>query len=547
MSLVAAPLDAGALLRSRRRFAAGLATALVVIGLVVLVGWFAGIPVLTSIVPGLVTMKPLTAVAIIAVGVLLMISATAADHRIGARGLGPVCLGLSLGLLALGLASLLQDLTGTAWGYENVLGLDSGASAAAPGRPAPPTAACLVLLGCAFLALRAQRHVTAQVLSVTVSVISYLAFLGYVFGVSTFYRVSDYTSMAVHTSVALVVAGLGVLHVRADRGLMPITLDQGPGGAVARRVLPITILGPPLVGLISEAGAGLGWYDRQFALVITITVLSVGGGLLVRWQAGWLQHIDLRRAGAEDALARIRRAESDRAQAMRRLEVANADLERFAAIAAHDLRSPLTTIGGYAELIGDSPAVAGDRQAADLAARIERLVGRGTEMIDDLLTYSRSGLGSATLDALELQRIVEQIAGEVSEAAGREAHIDVRDLPVVLGEVGQLRQLFANLLANAVKYVPDERTAHVVVDALPAHEGRVTIRVTDNGLGIPQEERERLFTIFQRGSRTTHIAGSGVGLAICERIVGRHGGRIWVEDGPEAGSRFCLTLSQRLG
>lgn len=537
------PSPRGTTLEGRRSLVVGLGAVLVLIGGAVFVGWAADIEVLTSLAPGLVAMKPLTALALVTVGVLLVL----AVHRLRRTGLvaallASACVALALAVVAAGGAALLQDVTSIDWGYENVFGLVPADGTDDPARMAPATAVCMVLIGLAFLAVLARRVAAAEWLSLLAMVLAYLAALVYAFGVSALDRISDYTSMAVHTSIALVLAGVGLLNLSPDHGFMRLTLDASPGGAVVRRLLPVVVIAPTLVGLAAHLGVQQGWFGARFALALVIVSLSVGGGVLVWWQAKALAHTDYRRVDAETALDRVRRAEADRAQTMRRLEVANADLERFATIAAHDLRAPLTTIRGYAELLADQADISGDARSLDIARRVERLVERGTDLITDLLAYSRSGLDSGSLETVELTPLARQVAVEVVEAADRSARVVVAELGCVSGDVSQLRQVFQNLLANAVKYCPPERQPEVVVDALTARDGRVTIRISDNGYGIPVNERHRLFEIFERGSRTTGIGGSGVGLAICERIVGRHGGSIWVEDAPEHGARFCFTL-----
>ncbi|QZY29903.1 sensor histidine kinase [Nocardioides coralli] len=517
----------------------------VALGVAVLVGWVADVMVLTTVVPGLVAMRPITALCLVAIGMLLLLARTAGrSSAVPDRWWRVLGFALALVVVGTGFASLLQELSGTSWGYETAFGLDRGDTTAdAPGRPPMATAVCLILLASAFLAMLVDRVGLAQWFALAGMVAGLLATLVYAFGVDEVYRITDFTSMAVHTSVAVLLAGFGILHLRPDRGFMPLAVSEGPGGAVVRRVLPLMVVVPTLVGLASQIGVERGWFGPRFAMAATLGAVCVGGGVLVWRQAAILERTGDRLVDAESTLERIRRAEADREQAVQRLQVANADLERFAAIAAHDLRAPLTTIRGYAELLGDRAEVSEDPHALDLARRIERLVGRGTELIDDLLTYSRSGLDSQTLVPTPLAPLAEQVAREVQETAGRPTTIEVGELGTVAGDLVQLRQLLHNLVGNAVKYCPADRDPVVCVDALPAAGGKVQVRVSDNGPGIPAEERHQVFAIFQRGSRTADVAGSGVGLAICERIVGRHGGTIWVEEGPDGGARFCFTLT----
>jgi PAS domain S-box-containing protein len=236
---------------------------------------------------------------------------------------------------------------------------------------------------------------------------------------------------------------------------------------------------------------------------------------------------------------------SERKEAEGRLRRSNEDLQAFAAMAAHDLRSPLAVISMYADLVSEE-LEAGDLDpalAAEQLHRIRRAADRGVALIEDLLAYASIGQESLEIGAVDLTLLVSAVGAEHQAAAGREVLVEVHELPEVEGSLPLLRQLVSNLLGNAVKYTPADRTVRIVVDSVPGRtDDRVTVRMTDNGDPIPAADRERLFGMFQRG-RHSEVPGSGVGLAICQRVAEAHGGRIYLDPDHVEGNRFCVELA----
>ncbi|HWI04783.1 MAG TPA: ATP-binding protein, partial [Acidimicrobiales bacterium] len=178
--------------------------------------------------------------------------------------------------------------------------------------------------------------------------------------------------------------------------------------------------------------------------------------------------------------------------------------------------------------------------AVDGAARLRAL-------IDSLLAYSRVGRDERPSSKLDTNAVVHAaVAGLHVAIDSASAVIDVDTLPVVHGDAGELGRVFANLIANAIKF----RTAGVLpIVRVRAERGDGEWRfvVSDNGVGIAPQHRERVFRLFQRLHRREQYEGTGMGLAICRKIVERGGGRIWVEDGAEGGAAFCFTVPDRQG
>ncbi|MEA2270206.1 MAG: hypothetical protein QOC64_2816 [Solirubrobacteraceae bacterium] len=223
----------------------------------------------------------------------------------------------------------------------------------------------------------------------------------------------------------------------------------------------------------------------------------------------------------------------------------NAELDQFASVTSHDLQAPLTTISMYAELIER-------RHAADLNGGMALVDGirhatqEARTLIRDLLEYSRAGRGDLRLEevatAEAVDRALEALAGPI-EAKG--AHLSVGALPVVRADRASVVRVFQNLIGNAVKFT-DERAPEVGIGAerdADADAWRFWVR--DNGIGMDPQDTERIFQPFRRLHGEEAYAGSGIGLAICERIVRQHGGRIWAESRPGEGSVFSFTLPAR--
>lgn len=231
-------------------------------------------------------------------------------------------------------------------------------------------------------------------------------------------------------------------------------------------------------------------------------------------------------------------ARRETAETLRR---ADDDLATFAAAMAHDLRVPLTVIKGYLELL-DHELDRGSA-AAGWVARLDAAADRGVALVDDILGYLGLGRVLAVHEPVDLGDLLAEVVAEQRLAADREVRAEVGPLPVVDGDRRLLSQLFGNLVGNAVKHVPPDRTVEVVVDAVaPGPPGEVVVRVSDNGDTIPLADRERIFAMFDRGSVTPAGAGSGIGLAVSRRVAELHHGGITVEAAPGGGTTFCVRL-----
>jgi signal transduction histidine kinase len=227
------------------------------------------------------------------------------------------------------------------------------------------------------------------------------------------------------------------------------------------------------------------------------------------------------------------------------LQGANADLEAFCYSVSHDLRAPLRAIDGFAQMLDED-------HGAEIGADGQRVIGvirtnaqRMGRLIDDLLRFSRLGRQALRSDEVSMAALVEELVEEL-RAAEPDRQIDFRigDLPPVTGDHGLLRQVWENLLSNAVKYTGRCPVATIEISGAIAGEERC-YTVRDNGAGFDPLYAAKLFGVFERLHRQTEFEGTGVGLALVERIVKKHGGRVWAEGRLNEGATFGFALPAR--
>jgi signal transduction histidine kinase len=344
-------------------------------------------------------------------------------------------------------------------------------------------------------------------------------------------------------------------------GLDRIELVAGPQGGAVRALRPFFVaeacvqchsdfMVNELAGAISTTVAMAPYlalnHETKEATMIShgvIWLFGLGGILFTYGRVR--QHETRQREWARsvsDMNAELERRVAERTEA---LTTALHEIESFSYSVSHDLRAPLRALNGYAHLLKETQAGRLDEESRSMLERIAYNAEKMGRLIDDILEYSRTAREPLNRSRVGLDVLLRELAAEAREQQAS-ARIHIGRLPDVEGDPVMLRQLFSNLIANALKFSAGRAEPRIDVEA-DVEDGMAHIRVRDNGAGFDMAYAGKLFQLFQRLHRESEFPGTGVGLAIVKRIVERHGGRIWAEAKPDAGATFHLTLPLHRG
>ncbi len=336
--------------------------------------------------------------------------------------------------------------------------------------------------------------------------------------------------------------------------------------------LPRLIDYAQIILLVALASLGIGvWFSNRLQRIISTPILDISAvaksvidkkdySLRARQQGSdeigaltaafneMLDHIEDREArllainqSLKSEIDERRQAQDALKRNMRELARSNAELEQFAYVSSHDLQEPLRMVASYTQLLEKRYKDKFDDKGLTFLHYIVDGAKRMQELIDDLLMFSRVGTRGKELVPVAVQGPLETALLNLKPAI-RESGAEIRldPLPQVMGDAVQLTQLFQNLLSNAIKFNSGK---NVQIDIKVTTENDFWLfAVKDNGIGINHEHFERIFIIFQRLHGRSDYPGSGIGLAICKKIIERHGGRIWVESEEGQGTSFYFTL-----
>jgi len=646
----------------------------------VLVGWLLGASWMMSPILGSVAMKANAALALVLLGAALWISPDPGMPGPRVRVAGA----LSSAVVLLGLLTLIEYAAGIDLHIDQAIGHDGIVAAyGAPGRMAPGAALSLVLLGVALQVRGPRRRLNHldQWLSPPVAAIGALALLGYVYGAPWLYNAGRFASMAPTTAALLLVLSLCVMMTAEDARAARLLASDGGAGRTSRRLLPLAILGPPVIGACALWGKRAGVFDVEIAvaLLVVATMLVLGVAIWrhavhLEWaerrQATALQELESRvqtevaqRLAAEqrsfqllehlpvgvfvlnavgvpvyanvmsrdllgqgivpgagvEQLAevyRVVRADTatayppdemplvralkgqvssaddleilrgeervlldvrgtpvfdaegsikyavasftditERAQTRKlldersrelqlraaHLERANNDLEHFSYVASHDLQEPLRMVASYVQLLKKRYRGRLDAEADEMIDFAEEGAIRIKELILDLQAYARIGRSPELASPVFMQDCVDAAMSHLaSSIRASNAHISCEPLPRVRVSASLFTQVFESLIDNSLKFHGAVRPEIKICAEREGDSWRFSVR--DNGIGIHSQYAERVFMIFQRLNGRKDFSGTGMGLAICKKIVERYDGRIWVNSELGQGSNFQFAL-----
>lgn len=505
-------------LRSPRLVLGGSAALMAaLLGTLVLFGWHLGNVALIQVSPGFVPMQYNTALGFLLTGAGLL-SLTFERPR-----LAVIC-GTLVGMI--GAATLAEYLAEIDLGIDQVFMLHYvTVETSHPGRMAPNTALCFVLSALAVVlhgALGARRDARSAVgaLGALIVGLGVVAIAGYAANLEGAYGWGDLTRMAVHTAGGFVAVGLGLMGVSWEAGEESGFLPEWLSSATAIGVTTGTVALWQAIhfGSLDTVPQNHPIHTVHHAFLLFGLALSVALSVAIRMAQ------------------RARRQEA----AIRR---ANAELERFAQIASHDLQEPLRTITTYLQLLERRYGERLDPEAVRCIDFAVDGAGRMRHLIRDLLHFARLKEEKLVREHLSmnaaLDNVVREFEAEISET-GATVTIDP-GLPAVSADPALLDTLLRNLIGNALKYRVPGQGAEVHI-GMRRERGHVEFFVADKGIGIEPQYREKIFDVFQRLHTQQAYPGTGIGLAICQRVIERHGGALRLESKPGEGSTFLFSL-----
>lgn len=492
------------------------------IGVVALIGWVFGIQALKGFAIDSIAMTPLNAI--------LFILAGGAVIRATTKKAPDIIIFLFASILVLGGAmKVVGSIIGFDFPFDGFMVRDE----------ALITAINFILCGSTLLLLDVETRRgfrPAQVFIIVIGLIALLVLIGYSYRVLPLYSIGSKSPMALNSAIAFALFSLAALSVRPARGLMMAITSDTTGGAMARRLLPAAVLIPLVLGALRFSSEKHGFFSIEAGISLFAFANIVLFTAVIWWNAKLLYLAEAERLAAMEKLK----------QTTRDLERSNTELQQFAYVASHDLTEPLRMIASYLELLND-------RAQTKLGPEEQEFIGYAVDgarrmqaLIQDLLAYARVDTRGRPMEPTDCEEVLETALANLKVAIGEgQAVIEREHLPTVKGDSVQLAQVFQNLIGNAIKF-HGKKSPRVHVGA-HRQNGEWLFEVKDNGIGIDPKNFNRIFVLFQRLHTRQEYPGTGMGLAICKKIIERHGGRIWAESKPNEGATFFFTLPAENG
>ena len=505
-----------------------------VIGAAALAAWTARMAGLVSSADWIYRTNPMTAVCLAAAGAALCLPRRALPSAAAIARLALGCV-----IMAIAVVKLWQLGTGRPAGIDLWL-FTREVSSGDRQLMAPNTAIALALLGASLaLASVGRRWATpgSQGLAAGVLAIAAAGLIAYAYGAIDLIEFPGRSTMALQTAVALTCASLGVLWIRPNRGLTGLLTDQGLGGAAARRLLPIIILTTIGLGGLRVEMARRAILDEVNGIALLVAAILVALAAAILILAGYLRESGGRLQEANAELERARQAAEGVATATR----------AFLSNISHELRNPLTSVIGYAELLATQSSELNETQRK-YVTRVHDASAALLSTINEVLDYSKLEAGRVEIerrptDPLVLGRQVLEMFEPAMDKKGLTHSFEAVDAPArVMADDNRLRQILVNLIGNAVKF-----TSAGGIGVRCAYDRAARIlryEVTDTGPGIPADRQENLFQRFSQldVSTTRTFGGTGLGLAISKGLAEAMGGEVGVLSIAGEGSCFWVQV-----
>ena len=403
------------------------------------------------------------------------------------------------------------------------------------------TGLALCLIGAALVLLDVRpTHAPqlAQVLAILGGSVGLLALIGYLVQNSAFYNVDRNRDAGITllNSLLSCLLGLGILCARPKIGVVGVIISSGSGGVLTRRLLFVPILLPLLLVVVTSMGQRTGLFSRDLGAWLNWFGYLTTFMCIIWWVAGILQKAEHERTGQERRLRLLNEE----------LVEANKELEAFSYSVSHDLRAPLRAIDGFSRILQEECADMLEGEYVEYLNDIRHNAQQMGQLIDALLKFARLSRQPLHKHPVPMNEIVHECLEYLEDDAVRKKlQLTVQELPACEADRSLLKQVWQNLIDNALKYSRHRNPAIVEIGCkATTRGGPQTYYVRDNGTGFDMTYASKLFGVFQRLHRAEDFEGTGVGLAVVQRVLQRHGGRIWAEAQPDKGATFYFSLKE---
>jgi signal transduction histidine kinase len=517
------------------------------LGLLILIGWMFNIPLLLHPGAEFSAIKTNTGLAFLLIGISLWFVQTKRIKFHNQR----IAQILAFFVFIIGFFTLMEYIFNLNLGIDQLLFKEAAGAlnTSAPNRMAFITAINFILLGLCILLwdVKTPRlYRPTQILAIIVGFNSLIGFLAYVYNVSLFYHIPQFTAISIYATITFILLFTAILLARPDIGVMSIINSNNISGILARRLLPLIIILPIILGLISRYGANTGLYNEQLADIIFLFFILIFLTIIV-----WITIISIKKIDDDRRLLeieyqaslekKVRDRTKELEQLNKELEQSNKDLQQFAYVTSHDLREPLRMITSFLQLLERRYEYKLDQDANEFIGFAVNGAKRLDYMINDLLEYSRVANKKREFNEIDINKVLEQtILNLKSSIDDSRAEITYDPLPTLHGDEQLMILLFQNLISNSIKYRKEE-IPKINISAIK-ESNQYLFTVKDNGIGMSPDHLKKIFTIFQRLHTKEEYEGTGIGLAIAQKIVHQHSGEIWVESEQGKGSTFYFTI-----
>ncbi len=501
-----------------------------VVGVLVLVGWRFNLFTPTSSLSIFRPMGPNFAVGLLFLGASLWFLQEKRLKKL-MRIAGQIC---AVSVFVVGATAFVEYIFGLNLFIDRLLFKDTvGSLAAYPGRLGFIVALIFMLFGLAllFLDVETKNHARpTEVFSISAGAVALLTIIGYINDLPSFYTgMAVYTATAIHLAISFFIFNFAVLFARPERGLVRVMMTNSFAGKMARRLLPATFIVPLVFSWLVEYAEHRGLYGEQFDLVLNTGMVIIVFSAFVLISAIFLEKQEEEKMKTDQEVSQMK--------------------TDFISFASHQLRTPLTVIKWNTEMLRNGDAGELTKEQKRHLTEIERGEKRMALLISSLLNISRLESGKIKVEPKSVD-IVELISGVVAEislfAKAKNCSIvfskPQQPPPLISIDAALFKQILANLLSNATHYSKSEK-CKIEVD-FKEIKGYYQIDVIDEGVGIPADAQDKIFTKFFRAENAVKAdtEGTGLGLYITKLIVERGGGKIWFESTEGKGSAFHFTI-----